>query len=306
MSDRITANDAARLRLLAQVSCGFISRLMWSPDGSTLAAAHGEGIWLWEGSFSGSPTRRLNGHDAPVKDAVFSPDGVVIASGSADATTRLWDVAAGHQFHVMRKHSDTVNAVAFNANGRLLASAGGDQRVVLLDLNDSAQISVMAGHIREISCLAFAGDTLASGGWDKTLWLWDTGNRRPRATIPMGDWIRDIATSPDGQTLAVACKDGTLKLVDVASATIARVIHAHERGVDAVAFSPDGRLLLTGGRDNFVRLWDLNNRMDEPLVTLVGGEKPVLTVAFHPNGSTFVTGSGNHIVRMWGMPVGAS
>ena len=51
-------------------------------------------------------------------------------------------------------------------------------------------------------------------------------------------------------------------MIDFATGEVQRVIVAHEGGADAVAFSPDGSLLVTGGRDNALKLWELSSPSD--------------------------------------------
>ncbi len=301
MSQRLSRENASHLSQRAQLTCGFITRLAWSPDGRVLALAHGGGLWLWEREFGGSPTRRIEGHSSPVKDVAFSPDSSVIASASSDMTVRLWLVASGQPLHVIRRHSDAVNAVAFSADGQRLASGGADQHIVILDMLDSNGSLIFAGHKAEITSIAFSGDTLASGGWDSTIRLWDVAERRERVTIRCADWIREITVSPDAKLFAAACKDGTLQLIEGSSGAVVRVIQAHEHGADCAAFSPDGALLVSGGRDHQVKVWDVENPSDQPLVTLEGHDKPVLTVAFHPAGELIVSGSGDNTVRLWGL-----
>ncbi len=157
------------------------------------------------------------------------------------------------------------------------------------------------GHSNEITGLAFGVNTLASGGWDKTIRLWDLPTRAPRIVIQLDEWVRDLAASPDGRMLAAACKDGTVRLIDFASGAVLRVIAAHEGGADAVVFSPDGTLLVTGGRDNAVKLWDLSAPSDQPIQQLTAHQKPVLTLAFHPDGTLIASGSGDNTVRLWGI-----
>jgi WD40 repeat protein len=302
MSRLISSQNAHQLSTLARTSCAFISRLAWSPDGRMLAIAHGDGVWLWHDGFGGAPWLRLKGHNAPVKDIAFSPDSQVIASASADTTVRLWVAASGQSMHVLRRHTDAVNAVAFSASGRLLASGGGDQRIMLLDMRESAGTSALTGHNGEITSVIFgAGDMLASGGWDKTLRLWDSVDRSERVILPFDDWIRELAISDDRRILAAACKDGTLRLIDFLSGAQLRVIQAHEGGVDCASFSPDGLLLLSGGRDHTLKLWDLETESAQPLVVLEGHTKPVLTAAFHPVGNLIASGSGDNTVRLWGV-----
>jgi WD40 repeat protein len=297
--EQISAANAQRITQLVQTPCGFISRLIWSPDGKQLALAHGDGLWLWDDAFGGEPTRKLIGHSAPVKDVAFSSDGQVLASASSDMTVRLWMTMSGQPLHILRRHSNGVNSVAFSANGRLLASGGADQTVFIFDMMDSTGSTALAGHTNEITSVVFGGNLLATGGWDNSVRLWDATEKREISVIPFEDWVRDLSVSADAQYLAAACKDGTVRLIEFASGEVVHIIQAHEHGVDCAAFSPDGSLLVTGGRDHLVKLWDLRAFSDQPVMQFEGHSKPVLTVAFHPTGNMFASGSGDHTARLW-------
>ncbi len=295
----ITSENAPRLAPLARASCGFITSLAWSPDGQRLAVAHGGGLWLWDNGFAAAPSRRLTGHTGPVKDVAFSRDGTVIASASADATVRVWSAAAGDTLQILRGHGG-FSTVAFSRSAPLLAAAGGDGQIVFFDMLYQTGSASLQGHIGEITSLAFGGwYRLASGGWDKTVRLWEEG--KEQAVIPFADVIRGLSASADRKTLAVACKDGSVSLIDFASGTLIRAWAAHEGGADCAAFSPDGALLVTGGRDNLIKLWDLRVPDEKPVAALDGHSKPVLTVAYHPAGAMIVSGSGDNSVRLWGV-----
>ncbi len=124
---------------------------------------------------------------------------------------------------------------------------------------DSTGSGHLDGHTNEITSAVFGGDQLATGGWDNTVRLWDIPGRQARTVIDLGDWVRDLAASPDGKTLAAACKDGSVRLIDFASGAITHSIPAHDGGVDAVAFASGGDLLVTGGRDHAIKLWDVHS-----------------------------------------------
>jgi len=102
------------------------------------------------------------------------------------------------------------------------------------------------------------GATLATGGWDATVRLWNTQTGQPKATLQEHKGqICMLAFSADGKTLATASReDQAVRLWDTESGQLKAKLEGHARGVTTLAYSPDGKKLVTGSSDGKTRLWD--------------------------------------------------
>ncbi len=128
------------------------------------------------------------------------------------------------------------------------------------------------------------------------------------STTPAGNqqpgpkWIRNGAAvisasfSPDGEIIAVAGYDRTVKLYSATNLQLLRTIKGHGLSVDYVVFSPNGAMLATGGRDGTVKLWDLAFDQD-PVFT--PGDAQVWGLAFSPDGRYLATAGRSIFAKLW-------
>ena len=152
------------------------------------------------------------------------------------------------------------------------------------------------------------------GGGDRAVAYSPDGTRIGVATS-IGIWLYDAATGaevalltgrtddysvsfpPDGQTLATASGDKTIRLWDVAAGREKHTLKGHTGWVWSVSYSPDGQTLASGSQDGTVRLWDVVTGQEKH--TLKSHRYAVRSVLFSPDGQTLATASGYKTIRLW-------
>jgi WD40 repeat protein len=271
-------------------------QFVFSPDGRTMASV-GANIQTWN-FLTGEHLRDMK--SAVWTCAVFLPDNQSLMSASYERTVQLWPNAtkpgARSENQIIGEHLNAIMCVAISPDGKLAASGDADGSIKLWDVTSDKKQSLLQ--------VAKSFQCVTNGTSDQNMQfiLTAAGSDKFLVGTSLGTEIREISTgnevgiirdaigsgvlSPDGRLLATSQRDGTVKLWEVLSGKLITSIQATPPSTwrsPALAFSPNGRVLVTGN-DVCVKLWDAGSGL-KPLQTLppmMGADNGL--VAFSPDG----------------------
>ncbi len=252
---------------------GIVWGVAFSPDGKMLASVSSDGTAQVRDWRNGDILKVLN-FPAEVVSVSFSPDGQSLAVGGVDEPQNQVQNAAIWTFSVdswkpLLKFPEYLNitAMAYSPDGKRLVGGGTSRNVQVWRTSDGTPIFTL-NHAHQVSKAAISpdGSTVATATCETVVnaecteggvWLWDLATGRLIQKLAgFTDIVENVAFSTDGSSLIAASRGGTLRFYGTTNYQTLFEFTS-PGGISALALSPDGVLLATGGANGEVHLWKI-------------------------------------------------
>eukprot|EP01017_Pseudomicrothorax_dubius_P047774 TRINITY_DN8611_c0_g2_i2.p1 TRINITY_DN8611_c0_g2~~TRINITY_DN8611_c0_g2_i2.p1 ORF type:complete len:269 (-),score=17.55 TRINITY_DN8611_c0_g2_i2:133-891(-) len=243
-----------------------------------------------------------------IRDRIYtiawSPSGAMIATGSNDKLIKIMRPFSSVESDVeLKGHSNTVRTLCFAKDETFLFSAGAaDNHVKVWDLASLKPVHIFEGHKDAIYSIQIDGEKglLFSGGFDRTVKLWDLRRRNYIAEIPTDVGINHLALTPAGigkTLIAAAHVDGSISLLDFRELSRLETLRYHQDDCRSVDFDSKGERLLSSSFDRTIGVYSLATRSVVAMLTNHGDK--VVSARWHPSDEWLISTSADCSARLF-------
>ncbi|KAK9125275.1 hypothetical protein Scep_014121 [Stephania cephalantha] len=236
----------------------------------------------------------LTGHTLAVTCVKWGGDGLIYTS-SQDCTIKVWESSQGKLIRELKGHGHWVNSLALSTEYVLRTGAfdhTGKQFSSPEEMKQAAleRYNKMRGN---------APERLVSGSDDFTMFLWEPNvSKHPKARLTgHQQLVNHVYFSPDGQWIASASFDKSVKLWNGTTGKFVAAFRGHVGPVYQISWSADSRLLLSGSKDSTLKVWDVHKQKLKQ--DLPGHADEVFAVDWSPDGEKVASGGRDRVLKLW-------
>jgi serine/threonine protein kinase/WD40 repeat protein len=282
-----------------------VNHAEFSPDGHAVLTASDDRTAAVRDSETGALRFPPLEHPAKVRSAQFAARGTLIVTLDTENTVRIWDAISGTPRGAPRNEPNFVHAALVDSTGSWLACLrGAGWNLYSLTSTSAAPVLTESSHKLPSGQFTPDGQTLltvtVTDAQTDLVQLWTPGQPKPRWTLPEREPYIRAAVSDDAKRVAVVGPSIRIWNTETSQPIGAPIPRTDETW--AIAFSADGRRLLTAGMDRKAQIWDAQT--GEPATEPMLHESGVWQAQFSPDGSRVLTSTRDGVARVWDAATG--
>ena len=284
---------------------------IFSPNSSYIASAsQDKTVRIWDAGREQAAVLPLPAVSGGPNPLGISLNGANVASFRDDLSFRVWNTLTGEKIlPPLRGSSDDVIFVTISSDGLLIASASKNLTIRLWNASTGDSVGQpLRCHLKPVAVLAFTHDArrLASGSEDRTVHIWEVtrGFRSALSPLTCDEAVSAVAFSLDDRLVAAGDSYWIRVWKIETNPPTRKQLMAHVAPVYSISFSPDGAFIISGGRDEIGRIWDVSTGQMIHALQVAGHSQWIRAVTCSPDGQLVATGSNDTTVRLWNAQTG--
>ena len=224
--------------------------------------------------------------------------GYIYTSGT-DGLVIRWDISLFGEGKVIAKLADAVHCLYLDKGANLLWIGSAKGNVHVLDLQEKKEIKLFASHTAALFDIQQMGEFIYSAGGDGCVVKYNAKDLAIEKVLKLSDKnIRCLAMNAHNGSIAAGSSDTNIYFLSKNLEVYEEIVGAHESTVFSLAFSADGKHLLSGGRDAMLQVWDIDAG-GKCLHKIAAHNLHVHSIAVQPSGQYFLSSSMDKTIKIW-------